>query len=260
MTNDDELASAFRSVREAYDGESNDANLTLQRALLRSRSRERKRRFSRWVVLPMAAALLASTAWAAVTGRLVPVAERVFETSHPVTVTAPPSMVTAPVTRVTTFPVLAPEAAPRLVPASTTAAPSPPVVHPTPRRVDVPSSPVELVPESPVVAQRPAPAAPPPAVADPAADLFAEAHRLHFATHEPVRALAAWDRYLEAAPSGRFAPEARYNRALTLVRLGRRTEAMQALSAFADGTFGEYRRAEARALLEALGKDAAATP
>ena len=65
-------------------------------------------------------------------------------------------------------------------------------------------------------------------------------------------ALRAWDAYLAAAPSGRFAPEARYNRALCLVRLGRKDDAERALRPFADGAYGSYRRDEAKALIEAL--------
>jgi hypothetical protein len=87
--------------------------------------------------------------------------------------------------------------------------------------------------------------------------LFAEANRLHFIDKDPARALVAWDRYLAAAPNGRFAPEAHYNRALTLIRLGRKTEAASELSAFASGAYGSYRHDEARALLDAIARDAA---
>ncbi|MBX3211621.1 MAG: hypothetical protein KF850_06280 [Labilithrix sp.] len=99
---------------------------------------------------------------------------------------------------------------------------------------------------------------PAPAISapDPHAALFAEAHRLHFSERAPARALAAWDRYLAVAPEGRFAPEARYNRALALVRLGRHVEAMPELAAFASGAHGSYRRDDAKALLDALARDA----
>ncbi|MBX7192428.1 MAG: hypothetical protein K1X94_10230 [Sandaracinaceae bacterium] len=66
-------------------------------------------------------------------------------------------------------------------------------------------------------------------------------------------ALGAWADYLAEYPDGRFAIEARYERAICLVRLGRDDEARAALMPFAEGRFGRYREREARALLEALG-------
>jgi len=53
---------------------------------------------------------------------------------------------------------------------------------------------------------------------------------------------------LGAAPRGRFANEARYNRAICLVRLGRHAEAQRDLEPFASGAMG-YRQNEARQLL-----------
>lgn len=80
--------------------------------------------------------------------------------------------------------------------------------------------------------------------------LFRRADRLHRA-RDP-HALAAWDDYLKAAPSGTLAPEARYNRALCLIRLHKFDQARAALQPFAEGTDGNYRKAEARALLRSL--------
>ena len=88
--------------------------------------------------------------------------------------------------------------------------------------------------------------------ADPTLALYRVAHGAHFIDRDPARALAAWDAYLRAAPNGAFAPEARYNRALSLVRLGRRQEARSALEPFANGSYGGYRKAEASALLERI--------
>ncbi len=87
--------------------------------------------------------------------------------------------------------------------------------------------------------------------ADDHARLYAEAHRAHFVDGDPASALRAWNAYLAAAPEGAFVPEARYNRALTLVRLGRLDEARQALEPFARGMYGGYRAREATALLNA---------
>jgi hypothetical protein len=84
--------------------------------------------------------------------------------------------------------------------------------------------------------------------------LFRRAERLHRAQHP--EAIAAWDAYLRVAPSGVLVPEARYNRALALLRAGRRDEAQNALASFAAGDFGGYRAREARALIDQIAADA----
>lgn len=82
--------------------------------------------------------------------------------------------------------------------------------------------------------------------------LYREAHQAHFVERNPARALAAWDAYLRAQKTGRFATEAVYNRALSLLRLGRTAEARKALEPFAEGRYGSYRKEEARKLIDAL--------
>ena len=82
--------------------------------------------------------------------------------------------------------------------------------------------------------------------------LYAKAHRAHFVEHDSLTAVRAWEAYLEAYPNGRFALEARYNRALSFVRLGWHDDARAALAPFAKGTYGGYRQREASELLEAL--------
>jgi len=84
---------------------------------------------------------------------------------------------------------------------------------------------------------------------------YARAHRAHFVDDAPARALAAWDAYLASYPAGVFAPEAAYNRALCLARLGRFAEASAALRPFARGRFGAYRREDATLLLDWLASD-----
>jgi hypothetical protein len=90
-------------------------------------------------------------------------------------------------------------------------------------------------------------------IEDEAARLYAAAHHAHFVERDPGKALQAWDAFLAVAPEGSLAPEARYNRALALVRLDRRAAARRALEPFAEGLYGSYRIREARALIEALG-------
>jgi RNA polymerase sigma-70 factor (ECF subfamily) len=81
--------------------------------------------------------------------------------------------------------------------------------------------------------------------------LYLRAHQAQFVTHDYAAALRAWDAYL-AAGGGRFAMEARYNRAIALAHLGRAREARSALEPLAGGTAGGYRRDDARRLLEVL--------
>jgi hypothetical protein len=102
-----------------------------------------------------------------------------------------------------------------------------------------------------VVASPPAVDGTAPAVVDPTDELYRTAHERHFRGGDASAAVTAWDRYLAAAPRGRFAPEARYNRALALLRAGRRAEGLVALEPFANGAMGGYRQAEATRLLDA---------
>jgi TolA-binding protein len=108
--------------------------------------------------------------------------------------------------------------------------------------------PIEAAPAlAPVAA--PAPAA--PAVRpELETSLYGRAHDAHFVRDTPAAALAAWNRYLQQFPDGAFVPDARYNRALCLVRLGRLDDAARALRPFASGSFHGYRRLEATALLD----------
>jgi hypothetical protein len=86
--------------------------------------------------------------------------------------------------------------------------------------------------------------------------LYRRAHELHFHGGEPAAALAAWDAYLAAEPEGRFAFEARYNRAIVLIRLGRYADAHAALLPFARGEVepAGYRQTEAEQLVERLAR------
>lgn len=136
---------------------------------------------------------------------------------------------------------------------SSTAVPSAPRVASAER--DVPKD----APQKDSAATKDDRPAPPPASAasappsDPADDLYREAHELHFRGGSPQASVAAWDKYLAAAPSGRFALEARFNRAVALLRAGRREEGLAALAPFAEGKLGGYRKDEAKRLLDAAG-------
>jgi TolA-binding protein len=77
---------------------------------------------------------------------------------------------------------------------------------------------------------------------------------LHFDGGDPGQALRAWDAYLQAYPAGTFAPEARFNRAVCLLRLGRRAEAKSVLVPLAEGSAFVFGRDRARALLDTMGE------
>lgn len=82
---------------------------------------------------------------------------------------------------------------------------------------------------------------------------FRDAHRLQYTAPPPV-VLEAWDRFLRDVPTGAFADEARYYRALSLARLGRLDEAREALDAIAAGRHGERHRADAARVLRQLAR------
>jgi hypothetical protein len=138
---------------------------------------------------------------------------------------------------------------------------TPPAPHVTISAADAPEAP--RVVDAPHVAT--APHAEPRATAShegadtsaaEAEALYRAAHELHFHGSDVAAALAAWDAYLAASPHGAFAIEARYNRALCLVKLGRLDEARTALAPFAAGDVApaNYRRDEAARLIERIDR------
>jgi hypothetical protein len=209
------------------------------RVMETARASQRRRSRVVFVAFPIAAVLVATTAWAASTGRLDAALRGVRTLFAPAPVTQPTVIASAPR-----------PPPPPSVPVEEPAAPPPP-----PAPVETPAPPV--VSAAPV----PRPSAPPPKVVDADVDdassadlaLYKQAHRLHFTDKAYGPALEAWDDYLRQAPGGGFVIEARYNRAICLVKLGRKAEARIALEPFAEGKVaGGYRREEAKKLLEAL--------
>jgi hypothetical protein len=233
----DLLTRAARALREANDGSSPDAVSTRRRILGASVLRKKRRRAFAAVWMPLAAVLVVSSAWAAVTGRVPRLVAWLRGAPHA------PAMA-------------APRPRPPIDPVESPPPAAPPVPPPA---TESPGAPASIASTAP------------PALASPATStsasrsrrdrdhdhdreegLYTAAHHAHFVDRDPVAALTAWDAYLAAYPDGRFAPEARYNRALTLVRLGRTDEARAALEPFADGRNHGYRQTEARTLLDAL--------
>ncbi len=245
---DDILSQAVRALRE--ETESEDASLRFTRArVMASVHRSHARRGLRSVLLvPLAAVLAGSTAWGAASGKL----PEAFRSAVRLVVGSPELAPAEPA------PVVARRAAP---PASAPVEPEPLPFDPAAleeepgdrdgeptleEHAPVAAPPVRAVP---LPSARRAPLDPEGSVAYAA---YRRAHDAHFAAQDAAAALAGWDEYLAVAPRGRFALEARYNRALCLVRLGRSAEARAALAPFAAGAHGEYRRREARELVMAL--------
>ena len=102
----------------------------------------------------------------------------------------------------------------------------------------------------------PRPASPQVKAVDAATSAYAAAHQAHFVDRNWSQALGYWNRYLRLAPGGQLAPEAHFNRAICLLHLDRRDDAVAELQPFASGRWGSYRQREARQLLESIATSA----
>jgi len=232
----DWVTRAADALRERHIGVG-AASAETRRAILAVASRRgRGRRAAVMVLAPLAAVLALSTAWAAVTGRLPrwltlsPRAElSPARSGSPMGSQHGPALASAtasaPASQTATATATAPASASRFTP---------------------PTASMTGLPPASAAARALT------AASDAEEALFAAAHKAHFVDRKPDAALHAWDAYLAAYPRGHFALEARYNRALSLARLGRNDEARAALAPFADGRFGPYRQREARELIDVL--------
>ena len=256
--NDDAFARAARALRESVDGTSPQAASTRGRLLERARARQKRRRRAALALLPLAAVFVMSSAWATVTGHLPSLSMVWRQAFAPATRAVVPHRPSGVPNEETPGPSASP------VP-DTFAAPH---VSARPMALENPPAAVEAAEARGASAPSATPVAPlrtghvgpsasssrpvPDAASEAEEALYTAAHRSHFVDRDPEAALRGWDAYVTAYPNGRFVLEARYNRALTLVRLGRRGEARAALAPFANGATGGYRQQEARALLDVL--------
>lgn len=249
---DDLLKAATRALKDETEGEAADGRFTRARVMASLHQSKVKRRTRLAFVLPIAACLAAGTAWGAATGKLPAVFHAISEAvsfspkPHPPADKSKPAPSKAVVASSHASSVSEPPAPPLVVPESL---PSPPAkVEP----VKAEPAKVEPAKAEPATSVKGAPASSSRAAfSDTDGDLYRLAHEAHFSSHDYARALPAWEAYLRAAPSGRLATEARYNRAICLLRLGRNDEARQALKPFALGMMG-YRQNEAQQLLDEL--------
>ena len=273
---DDVLHAAARALRDETLHESSAARFTRLRVMASLRESEVRRRTQTVLLLPFAACLAVASAWGMAVGGITEMRTAVVDALG---LQAPPSeppapskkskaskanqsnRVVAPVDSAppvpTPAPTLSSTSTPTLPPALT---PSPLSSAQTPPRAEKrsfssPPSPRALSNAPPPSApSRKAVPAPPLSTPDRAHELYRAAHRAHFTDHDCDRALTGWDAYLGASPRGPLALEARYNRALCLVRLGRTAEARRALRPFATAP-GGYRQKEASSLLAVIAEN-----
>lgn len=245
------LKTATKALSESGH-EQRGARFTRERlmASLHERNKRKKSRFA--VLLPLAAVFVGSTAFAAASGKL----EEFVSSALTVAGLGPAEdSGVAPTTRHST-------------PGGATLA----------RRASGSAAAVEraqaAAPESPAVVPSELPA-PADVVANTAAEksgqpdqvatgksrlseearaheVYRQAQHAQFKRGDLLAALSGYEKYLAMQPAGRFAVDARYNRALCLVRVGRAAEARHTLEEFAGGAFGGYRQADAADLLAAL--------
>jgi hypothetical protein len=261
--NDDVLDEAIAALREKANVGDTEAAANTRRHVLASAMKHRKRRaIVVRLVLPLAAVLLVSTAWAAATGRLPSILGKMSD----LLVTSDRQHVDH-VDHVATSPTQAaadekPTAAIAEQDAATITRAVDEAIATTPTPTATATASASSAPSRTTTIARTTTTTPSTEDAlDPEETLYNKAHIAHFTDGDFAHALVGWDAYLVAYPNGRFAPEAKYNRALALVRLGRRDEAKAALQPFADGvTFAGYRQKEAKSLLDAMSSSPAPPP
>jgi len=257
--NQDVLKQATKALSESGH-EQQGGKYTRERlmASLHDRRRRSNTRFA--VLLPMAAIFVGSTAFAAVTGRLETLMVSALDVvglvpKVPAWSADAASPTGARAKAAAGGPARAVAPAPAEAPAAPSAEPEP---EPIPEAAPPSAAPADASVKA--EAREPRANARPTAVANPAAEndaheVYRRAQAAHFKSHDLAGALRGYEAYLAQQPAGRFAVDARYNRALCLVRLGRRAEAEAELERFASGSYGGYRQADAQRLLAALNQE-----
>lgn len=210
------LEEATRALREEGAMDAARKRAIRERVLVTPRKRPLFRA-ARWV-MPIAAVLAAASVWAAVAHNRAPAPSAPVVPTATAVMTVPAPIVTATATPAptTTSEVTSEIEPPKVVPTTT---PKPPAPRDDSERM--------------------------------ALRAYREAERLQFDEKDYARALEAWDRYIPLAGTSPLLVDAKWQRALCLVRLGR-PEAREAIAPFARGELGAYRQDEARTILDTL--------
>lgn len=253
---DDLLSKMTRALAEEHDGTTAVPGAT--RARVVRTLAERKPRRKKWLAVGIPAFVLfgGSTAWAAATGNLPPVMQKVVAVLiGDVAVDEPAAE--APVAQRSgkwAPPPTPIEEATALVEEEVEEEPEEETVEPQveeaksepPKIASVASNP------KPTTADRPTNADLPPEDHT-ALVTYRAAHRAHFRQGDCAGAVSGYRKYLREQPSGTFALEAKYNLGVCLIRMGQTAEAKRLLQPFADGAHGNYRKEKSQELIDALG-------
>ncbi len=248
---DDLLKQYTSALRQEFDGASAAPEATRAR-VIRNLAERKPRRAKWWAIgIPALALLGGSTAWAAAHGQLGVMVKQATialglsiedEVEAPAPAPAPrrpgaQAVTAAPVEKVVE------EDESLAAPAEEPEDPAPRVTSPLPRSAtETPQgpSPEELAQKRAQEEQEKAIIA------------YKKGHDAHYGQGNCATAISAYDSYLRQYPAGSFVLEARYNRAVCLVQVGRLAEAQTALRPFAQGQLGGYRQTQAQSLLDAL--------
>jgi hypothetical protein len=250
---DDILTRATLALRDGVDREGGTAEderngrPTLTR-VLRTVQRSRGRRRVMWIVgLQLAFGGVAVGAWAVRSGGLATLKRRFVADDVPAR--------SAPVARIADRrPALQPPAADQSATTVTASPPVAPAVRPAAPAVRAPTAQRKQSPPDRRRVEVASAAAPPLPAALTAAELYERAHQAHFVRRDFGAALELWNRYLALGGAAPLVAEARFNRAIALLHLGRPAAAATDLRPFADGDYGAYRREEARTLLRRIAE------
>lgn len=255
---EDVLSRATHAVRDRYGGASELAPRTEELMLGRLAAQARRLRVLPMIGAPLLAAVLVSGAWATTSGRTEALVKGLTHALEPKI-----SAKVAPGPRSPGSNGI-PASLPSVleIPGRPPTAPEPEVLLPTAHVSPSVHATRRVVGKAPPTQSNPFwDVAAPANQSEPSADdLYRAAHRAQFVDRDPAAAVEAWARYLSAAPSGSLALEARYNRAISLVKLGKKDDAVAALTPFARGDYGPYRQADAASLLLLLRTERSEIP